>query len=262
MRASSPIMKFSIAGTGNVAYQFAKMFLQHGHVIHQIYARDEVKGNLFAQKFNAKFIADAKEFSIENDLVLLAVNDDAIAEVAALIHADIFTVHASGSTSLEVLIQNRKGVAWPVFSISKSTDLDYSMIPFLIEASDEEGKKFLSNLFQNISSKVFYTTSEQRAKAHIAAVFSNNFVNQMFAIASNILEENDLPFEILLPSIADQLNKIKVLPQSQTQTGPASRGDIKTIEKHLQFLSETPELLQIYTQLTNRILTAYHGKKL
>lgn len=255
-------MKFSIAGNGNVAHHFAKMFLQHGHSLLQVYARNEPQGLSFAEKFKAEFIQNPKEFSAENDLVLIATNDDAIAEVASHIHPSLFTVHPSGSTSIDALSQRRKGVAWSVQSISKDKELNYSKIPFLLEASDDEGKQFLLKLFGEISSSVFYSNSEQRAKAHMAAVFANNFVNQLYGIADSILKENNLPFEILMPSIEEQVEKIKLLSPEKAQTGPALRGDMETLHKHLQFLKDQPELREIYTQLTNRILKTYHGKKL
>jgi predicted short-subunit dehydrogenase-like oxidoreductase (DUF2520 family) len=255
-------MKFSLAGTGNVAWHFSKMLMANGHQLIQVYARDPRKGQEFARAFNAEFISSPEKFSGTNDLVIIAVKDDAIAEVSSQINHDIFTLHPSGTTSINALIQKRKGVAWSVQSISKLKELDYSQIPFLVEASDEEGKTFITDIFGKISHRIFYTTSEQRAKAHMAAVFANNFVNQMYVIAEDLLMENHLPMDILMPSIEEQVDKIKMLSPSNAQTGPASRADMETLHKHLGFLQDKPELLEIYTLLTNRILKNYHGKKL
>ncbi len=255
-------MKFSIAGTGNVAHHFATMWQAQGHTLLQVYARQREAGSQFAKKFGGHYISVAAQFTAENDVVLVAVKDDAIAEVAAHIPTSVFTLHPSGSTSIDALPQERKGVAWSIQSMSVHKPLDYSKIPFLIEASDREGEEMLKLWFGAISSNVHVATSDQRARVHMAAVFANNFTNQMYDIANGILSEMQLPMDILMPSIQEQVDKIKVMTPHAAQTGPAVRADMATLQRHLQFLKDTPELKDIYTELTNRILRIYHGKKL
>ncbi|MFN0080883.1 MAG: DUF2520 domain-containing protein, partial [Ferruginibacter sp.] len=38
------------------------------------------------------------------------------------------------------------------------------------------------------------------------------------------------------------------------QTGPANRGDITTLDKHLRLLSEHPKLRTLYMRLTDGIM--------
>lgn len=47
----------------------------------------------------------------------------------------------------------------------------------------------------------------QRAVLHVAAVFANNFANHCFSIAEKILDEADLPFEMLHPLMEETLAK-------------------------------------------------------
>ena len=47
----------------------------------------------------------------------------------------------------------------------------------------------------------------------------------------------------------------------ESQTGPARRGDITTIEKHLSLI-EDAELHQLYKTFTNHILTKFNHEKL
>jgi predicted short-subunit dehydrogenase-like oxidoreductase (DUF2520 family) len=255
-------MKFSIAGTGNVAHHFATMWQGQGHSLLQVYARQAEAGQRFAQQFGGHYISDAALFTAENDIVLVAVKDDAIAEVAANIPLQLYTLHPSGSTSISALPQVSKGVAWGIQSMSLHKALDYSKIPFLIEANNKPAEDILMQLFSSISNQVHVATSEQRARVHMAAVFANNFTNQMYDVAEGILSDMHLPMEILLPSIEEQVSKIKVMKPRAAQTGPAARADMATLQRHLNFLNDTPELKEIYTQLTNRILRIYHGKKL
>jgi len=251
-------MKFSIAGTGNVAWHFAKMLRANGHQLLQVYARSAEK----ASEFKAEVIQDASLFSKDNDIVIIAVKDDAIAEVASHIAKSIFTIHTSGGTDINVLPQNRSGVVWPVQSIKKDKELDYIKLPFVTEASDESGKSFLLDVFGSISQHIYFSDSNQRAHAHMAIVFANNFVNQMYGIAEEILKENNLPIDIMLPGIREHAEKMTSVSPADAQTGPALRADIKTINRHLDFLKDKKELHEIYSLMTNRILEHYHGKKL
>jgi predicted short-subunit dehydrogenase-like oxidoreductase (DUF2520 family) len=255
-------MKFSIAGTGNVAHHFATMWRQQGHTLLQVYARNAQAGNSFANSFGAAYIDSATLFSEENDLVLLAVKDEAIAEVAASVPHTLFVIHPSGSTPLHAMPQQRKGVVWSIQTMTANKTLDYSKIPFLIEASNKEDETMLLQLFQAVSPNVHVANTEQRTRVHMAAVFANNFTNQMYDIAEGILKEMNLPLDILLPSIEEQVNKIKVMSPRAAQTGPAMRNDTTTLHKHLELLKQQPELIELYRNITNRILQQYHGKKL
>jgi predicted short-subunit dehydrogenase-like oxidoreductase (DUF2520 family) len=85
----------------------------------------------------------------------------------------------------------------------------------------------------------------------LAAVFACNFTNNLYSIASNILEKAGLSFEDMLPLISETTEKIKTLPPCQAQTGPAIRHDSKVIEKQLNSLQGREK--QIYKLITESI---------
>ncbi|MFM9984344.1 MAG: Rossmann-like and DUF2520 domain-containing protein [Flavobacteriales bacterium] len=251
-------MNFSLIGTGNAAWHFARMLRQHGHSLLQICARNQDS----AREFDAEIIANPGDFSKENDLIILAVKDDVISELSKLVPIKIPAIHVSGATSIEELIQQKKGVVWPVQTIKKYEETDHSRTPFLIEASDEEMKNLLMHVFQQISTTVYYATGEQRAQAHMATVFANNFTTQLLSISEEILKEQQLPLDVVLPSLREIIHKLETKKPLEIQTGPARRADMATIQKQIAFLQDKPEFQEIYTQFTNRILRIYHGHEL
>ena len=93
----------------------------------------------------------------------------------------------------------------------------------------------------------------QRALLHVAAVFANNFANHCFAIAEKILDEKDLPFELLHPLMEETLAKALQDSPARMQTGPAMRGDVVTVQRHLDLLAEHPEWREIYRTLSENI---------
>jgi hypothetical protein len=88
----------------------------------------------------------------------------------------------------------------------------------------------------------------------------NNFVNHLYEIGSEILKDEDLPFEMLKPLIAETASKIELLSPKNAQTGPARRNDKKTIEKHLHLLEGSPykKIYELFTEQLNQ----NYGKEL
>ncbi|MCC6600973.1 MAG: DUF2520 domain-containing protein [Crocinitomicaceae bacterium] len=253
-------MKISIAGSGNVAWHFSEMWRGMGFTISEVWSRNGIAGKELAEKSNALFVGNPGDLDGGVDVIFIAVKDDAIAEVSRKLPPVTTTLHSSGATPVDVLVQPQRGVVWGVRSFRREKKLDYSTIPFCIEASDRNTENLIRSLLPG--RQVFTTSSDQRFKAHIALVFGNNFVTQLYSIAEEILHENGLPIEILLPSIRDMAEGMQQYRPDQLQTGPALRGDIQTLERHLVYLKNDTELTDIYTQLSNRILMKYHGKKL
>ena len=152
--------------------------------------------------------------------------------------------------------RNRKGIFYPLQTFSKNREVNFNTIPICIEAKEEADLELLTNLGNSLSEKVVEIDSDERSKLHLAAVFVNNFVNHLYAIGDDILGNNELSFDLLHPLIEETASKVKTLSPSEVQTGPARRGDQKTIEKHLHLLTEGPES-ELYQQLTESLMKKF-----
>ena len=257
------MIKVSIIGSGNVA-QHLIVALQNSVIngtemeLIQVFARQ--KTTLFhLLDFNK--ITDDWSTLAEADLYIIAVSDDAIANVSEQIpYKNKLVVHTSGAISLEVLASNnRKGVFYPLQTFTKNKDVDFKIIPICIESQNASDYQLLQKVAQSISDSVFAINSEQRKALHLAAVFVNNFTNHLYKIGNDICIENNVPFEILKPLIQETAEKITQLSPNEAQTGPAIRNDIETINAHLTFLSDENQK-NIYKILTQSIQN--NGKKL
>ena len=252
------MIKVVLIGSGNVAQHLIQVFLQAKEVaLVQAVARNPRP--LAALLPMDKITNDYQKIT-EADVYIIAVSDDAIAEVAAqLPFNNRLVVHTSGSSDISVLQDNnKKGVFYPLQTFTKGKAIDFAEIPICIEVQHEEDYQLLEKLGHSISQKVVSITSEQRKSLHVAAVFVCNFVNHMYHMGHEICEKNDIPFEVLHPLIQETAHKIMTLSPEEAQTGPAVRHDSKTIEKHLDFIENT-EYKTIYQLLTQSI---QHVKKL
>lgn len=249
-------MNIVILGSGNIASHLGKAFYAQGHRILQVYSRNKANAHALASVINADAVDTAKAIAHDADLYLIAVADQAIAEVADQLPytSTAVVAHCSGATDIDIL--NRfplRGVIYPVQSLSREVKTALQNIPFGIEGNNMEMTTRLLTLMQPISTRPFICSSKQRLALHVAAVFANNFSNALFQIAYDILEEHRLSFDLLKPLILETAQKIQQCIPKDVQTGPSKRGDVETIEKHLQFISENPHWLKIYQQLSDEI---------
>ena len=177
---------------------------------------------------------------VEADLYILSVSDSAIPRLSkALESKNGLIVHTAGSVSMDVLNTHKNhGVFYPLQTFSKNKSVDFEKIPLCLEANKEENLQLLKKLAQAIGGPVHLINSTQRKALHVAAVFVNNFTNHLYTIGENLCKEHNVPFSVLQPLIAETADKIKYLPPSLAQTGPAARGDQKVLADHLQHLTK------------------------
>ncbi len=249
-------MNITILGSGNVATHLGKAFLKDGHRIQQVYSRNLANAQALALLLDATATDSVAMIQTDADLYLLAVSDQAIGSLAAELPRTLrgIVVHCSGANSMDLLARfPHYGVIYPPQSLRKEKDSTLSDIPFGVEGYPLATENLLLRVMQKIAPRSFPCNSQQRLALHVAAVFANNFTNSLFQISYELLQAQALPFDLLHPIMLETVQKAMQHEPSSIQTGPAQRGDKLTIEKHLQFISEMPNWVKIYQQLTEEI---------
>jgi predicted short-subunit dehydrogenase-like oxidoreductase (DUF2520 family) len=250
----------SFIGAGNVAWHLAPALENVGHFVNEVYTPDgksakKLVGNLY----NAK-IKDSLDFSDSlSQIFILAVPDDTIQGIAHEIKLpeQSLMVHTSGSKGLDVLEYSSAaatGVFYPLQTFSKSKKLDFDRVPFLLESENKEALKILNSLAKSLSKNVKIVSTAQRKQMHLAAVFACNFTNHMMSISEKIMENAQLDFSLLHPLVLETIEKaLKHSPKS-VQTGPAKRGDLETLDKHMEMLQSDENVQEIYRLISQHIL--------
>jgi predicted short-subunit dehydrogenase-like oxidoreductase (DUF2520 family) len=244
-----------LLGSGNVAVHLAKAFV-HAKDINFIQRYSRSKHN--EEFFDKTVPATHKISEIKSaDIYIIAVSDDAISDFSK--HLKLYkglVVHTSGSVPLSTLqCKANKGVFYPLQSFSIEQKVNIENVPFALETEDPKDFDLLLKFAKSISKNVYKINSSQREKLHIAAVFANNFTNQMFKLANDICKENNFSFDLLKPLINETAAKIQSLDPAKAQTGPAKRNDQKIIEKHLSQLSG--EQKEIYKLISKSIIDTF-----
>ena len=249
-----------------MAWHLALAFEQAGHQICEIFSREEAKAlKLCASLYAAEAKTDLDFDESEAKLFVLAVSDDAMADVCSqlVLPQDSIIAHTSGSKSLEDLqrlmlmhhdLPVQVGVIYPLMTFSINTKMDLREVPFCIESQAEDAEQILVKLAQQISQTVYLVDSEERKILHVAAVFACNFTNHLLALAKEMVEEENLEFDLLKPLIHETFRKAMAAEHpANVQTGPAVRGDELTIARHLEYLLPNKDLSKIYQIMTESI---------
>ena len=255
--------KIVFIGAGNVATQMALSLKKAKHNILQIVSKHKSSGNSLAKLLKCDYTTFIEKIDMSADIYIIAVKDDAIIKVVKQLKLkDKIVVHTSGSVEMNLLkfVSKNYGVFYPLQTFSKKNKANFKFVPICLEANNSYTFKILEQLAKSISNNVKKINSEQRKTIHLAAVFACNFCNHLYAIASTILEASDLSLDILKPLIEETANKINSSNPSKIQTGPAIRGDKKTMNNHLKMLTKEKNLQNIYELMSKSIIDSVKHK--
>ncbi len=180
------------------------------------------------------------------DLVLLAVPDAAIAEVAQRVEIGPWVAHVSGATTLRALDPHtRRFSVHPLQTLTRergAEQLDGAWAA--VTAETDEAREVARWLAETLGLHPFDLADADKPLYHAGAAMASNFLVALHRAAARLLEESHAPPEALIPLMTRTIENGFVL------TGPIARGDWSTVEAHLQALEErAPDLVPLYRAL-------------
>lgn len=185
------------------------------------------------------------------ELVLLCVPDAAIAGVAASVPVGPWVAHVSGATRLSALDPHeRRFSVHPLqtFTLARGPEqLDGAWAA--VTAATDDARQVAVWLAETLGLRPFDLTDEARTLYHAGAVFASNYLVTMQRAAALLFERVGAPVEALEPLIR------RTIENGFELTGPISRGDWTTVDRHLtEIRSEAPELEHLYETLAGATL--------
>lgn len=250
------VSKFAMIGSGRVATHLSVALVAGGLECMGVYSPTSSNAQTLAERLSTDTRTLAELIQLDVDFVLIAVKDDAIAELAKEFPKDYPAVvlHTSGGTSIDALAPiEHRGVLYPMQTFSPNRPLSIPSIPIFPEYRDEYTAEVIEAITSALGTQNIKTlTSDERVKLHLASVFACNFVNHLYLHADSIMHDIGLDFTLLAPLVEETLAKAKDFPPKSVQTGPAIRHDYKTINHHLSLLEGQAK--EIYQVITNSIM--------
>ncbi len=208
---------------------------------------------------------DVAEAASLGEVVLLAVPDDAIAqvcdEVAPVLESGDTVAHVSGSVGLGALDSASRAGArtLSVHPLQTCPSVEAALeripgCPIAVTARDEEGYALGERIAADMGGRPFRLDDEAKPLYHAAAVFASNFFVAVTAMGVDLLRDAgiDEPLAKLMPLQLATLQNLESTGPDSSLTGPAVRGDRGTVARHLEALeTAAPQAIPAYIALTD-----------
>ena len=255
---------YVLIGAGNLATNLGYALQQTGYICKQIYSRTESSAWELSRHLKCPYTTDLK--SLENaELYIFAVKDSVLKTLIKNLDSankDALFIHTAGSMSMDVFkgYVPYYGVLYPLQTFSKQRILSFENIPCFIEGNTAYAESILQDLAMALSHQIYKMTSERRRYLHLAAVFACNFVNHCYACAERLLEDVQIPFDVLLPLIDEASQKVHKMSPRQAQTGPAVRYDENILNSQRDLLDNNEELKNLYDIISRNIYLSSQEK--
>ena len=244
-------MNIALYGTGRAAGALGIAFTDAGHTI------VEVRGRTPKRVAATTALFDVTPGPV--DLRVIAVSDDAIAEVAQLVadHADrVPVVHVSGAasvTALDAVAVNgsQVGSFHPLQTMPDPlTGAHQLRGAWMGITAPEPLHSQLVDLAESIGCLPFALADDKKPLYHAAAAASANFVLAALAVAEELFDASGVPFDASKPLVDAIVENAFALGTRAALTGPIARGDVATVARQLEAVNaEDSELHDRFVSL-------------
>jgi len=259
-----------IVGAGPVATALAGALRLGGVPVLGLWARRAAPARAAGSTAGvAAFSSAPPDILLESEVVILAVRDQVITEVAqmllgtGLINKRHVVLHCAGAASARELLGPVAGQLAGVGTLhplSAIADGKLAMralkgTVFGIEG-DDAGRAAATKLVGAISGVVLALDSTQMAAYHAAAAMASNYLVAAIDAAAAVLAgagvAQDRAAKALVPLAEGALRNVAAHGTAGGLTGPVRRGDLATVARHLEAIRDRPELAEIYRVLARR----------
>jgi predicted short-subunit dehydrogenase-like oxidoreductase (DUF2520 family) len=225
----------------------------------------------------AAYSAAPPDLVLEADVILIAVRDDKVSEVAqklvatGLITRHHIMLHCSGAVSAEVAFESVRdrvgGVATlhPLRAIPTARDAmrDLKGTLFGVQG-DDAGRRAATALVDALGGQSLVLEGTQMAAYHAAAALASNQLIALLSVAVELLGSAGIGEEQALaaitPLVEGTLKNVAQNGLRDALTGPIRRGDKATIERHLEVVSALPAHVgALYRELGLRTVEVARG---
>lgn len=268
-------LKITVIGAGRVGSVIIDSLLDKSFEIICVVEKNPITTKSLKKKYPAvKIISDLKHIPAKTKLFIISVQDRFIKDVANQLSLQFksfsnkFACHTSGClTSDELTSLQEKDCE--VFSFHPNVSITFSKgknsfsishlkeTIFTIESNSQKALNFAKKFSKAVGWKSIVIKPELKPLYHAFSVMISNYTVTLINEIKNTLGEEFI--DSYLQLLNSTIQNIKYFGVENALTGPAIRGDFKTIKSNLKALSEIDKnLLEIYNhylRLTEKFIT-------
>jgi len=258
-------MRITLIGPGRAGLALALAARTSGHEIAAVVARRPDAAIEAASR-----LGDPPSLTIGAelppcDLLMLAVRDDAIGDVAKAIAptagAADAVVHLSGLVPVDELAPlAERDIATGSFHPLQTIPTPAKGAERLagawiaITTRDEALRSRLGKLATSLRARPFDLADDAKPVYHAAAAAAANFPLVALAMAADLFEAADVPFEAAAPLVRAVIDNAFGIGPRSALTGPVARGDVGTVEAQVRAVAGvSPEWLSSFRALVGEL---------
>lgn len=261
-------MKVSFYGASRAGISMCLYFMSKDIEVVGFYNRTYEKAKEASHLTNTKVFKTVDELIDSSDVIFLSVSDSAIEEVSKNLPQEVSKskvfAHLSGALLSSEIRVSCKGkfslhpvqtLRGQIEDVQKLNDAMFSL------EGDEKGKEVGKIILQKIGNKYIELKKEDKVKYHLAATIASNYLigllNFSYTIYKDLKLSDDIIFSMIGPLAKASLENF-LNDRLNSLTGPASRGDISTLEKHYTVLSSSQR--KIFLELLKMTSALIHER--
>lgn len=255
-------IRIGFIGAGKVAAALALRLREGDYKVAAIASRRDATSRRLAASVANSIATNPQGVVDAADLVFITTPDAAIRETTASLkwRPGQYVVHTSGAETAEALNQAAAagalvGSLHPLqtFADAEQARLNLPGSVFAIEAEGEL-REVLTAIVEVCKGVPVFVRPEDKALYHAAAVLVSNYTVALTKVATDLWLrlgiDRHTALKGLLPLLRGTVNNLEALGLPAALTGPVARGEVNTIERHLEALeSASPELVTLYREL-------------
>lgn len=263
--------RIAILGAGRVATALAGGLRAAGAPVTALWARRPEAAAEAAQRAGVPAASNDElaEISSVSDVVVLAVSDRAIPELAAraagALRARPIALHTSGAApaadALSPLAGRARGLGTLhlLRAVSSGEEAMGALAGTHVAVEgDDTGRQAAARIGRAVGARVFELAGEDMAAYHAAAAIASNYAVALLDAAEEIAAEAGVPLAVAREGLADlaagSVAGARARGPEGGLTGPIRRGDRQTVERHVDALWHRPALLDLYATMGKRAI--------
>ncbi len=256
-----------IVGAGAVGIALGVAISRSGWPVGAVVSRDATRRRRFCALVpGARAFVEPPAIRDVADLIIVAVPDDAIAEVAAQIrlHSGQAIVHTSGAVDAEVLAAaviegGVMGGFHPLVSFTSDVERSVAGIAGATIAieGDDRLAKLLAALAEAIGGTTVRLPRGAKAAYHAAAVLASGglvaLLDAIVALGATVGLDERGSLAVYGRLMEQTLANVRVIGIAASLTGPITRGDAGTVAAHIAALeAQAPDVVELYLATVRR----------
>ena len=256
--------RIAIVGAGNLGSALAVSLRNAGFAVDAVIARPAAKSirnaRRLARQIGGRALSEASDLNAQ--LVWFCVPDSEIARVARALTPrfrwnGVVALHSSGaltSDELDPLRQHGAAVAsvHPLMTFVPGSRPALDGVPFAIEG-DRRAVQITRRIVGELGGRPVAIRKEDKAAYHAWGTFASPLLTALLATTESVaglagVKRKDA-VRRMIPILQQTMANYAERGAAKSFSGPIIRGDVETVNRHLQVLQSIPAVRQVYVSL-------------